>query len=114
MELEPVLVCFILFVMFPAVLMKGIAGIKAAKARASAGTGDEMSASELRSLVREAAEDAVAPLSARLADLEERLGDESVASLRARIDPALLADALETDLTDEHGEPTAAVRRRTR
>lgn len=112
--MEDVFIVFILFVILPAVIMNGIVRIKAARAATPTPSGDEMSASELRAMVREAAEEAVAPLSARLADLEERLGDESVASLRARIDPALLADALETDLTDDDGEPPAAVRRRAR
>ena len=118
MEFGEVLVVFILFVILPAVVFDGVRKIKAARYAAQATRGDELSASELRAMVRSAAEDAIAPLSARVADLEERLGDESVASLRARldasrIDPALLADAFETDLADEPGEPTAAVRRRT-
>jgi hypothetical protein len=114
MEMEPVLIVFFLFVLFPAVIFKGIARIKAAKATAQASSAEEMTASDLRAIIHEAVEDALAPLSARVADLEERLGDESVEHLRARLDPALLADLVESDLTDEHGEATAAVRRRTR
>ncbi len=114
MEMEPILISFFLFVLFPAVIFKGIARIKAAKATAQASSAEEMTASDLRAIVREAVEDAIAPLSTRIADIEDRLGDESVESLRARLDPALLSDLVEADLTDEPGEATAAVRRRTR
>lgn len=113
MDIENVLIVFFLFVLFPAVLMNGIRKIKASKA-ARLPSGGELRASDLRAIVREAVEEAIAPLSARVADVEERMGDESVESLRARLDPALLSDLVETDLTETHGEAAGAVRRRTR
>ena len=109
------LVVLALFVILPAIIMRGIRDIKAAKYASRNGTGAELRASDLRQLVREAADEAVAPLAARVADLEERLGDESVASLRSRLDPALVADAMEHHLAPSfESDGASGARQRTR
>lgn len=107
-----VFVVFILFVLLPAVLLYGIKEIKKVKGTKVSSGGGELRASELRAIIREAVEDAIEPLSTRVADLEERLGDESVDDLRARLDPALLADAIEQDLDTD--DVARVVARRTR
>lgn len=92
MAFGEVLTVFILFVVLPAVVFNGIAKLKATKASTASG-GDGLRASELQDLIREAVEDAVGPLVHRIADLEERLGDETVDDLHARagrIDPHLI------------------------
>ena len=107
---------FILFVIFPAVLLNGIAKIR--KTKAAAGGAGEMRASELRSMIAAAVETATAGLAARITDLEERLGDEPVAALRERTAaPGLDARTLsatfdpDADLDDADGRP---VQRRAR
>lgn len=102
---------FVLFVILPAVLLNGIKEIKKTKSSRVSGGSNELRASELQAMIQATVEDAVAPLSARVADLEERLGDESVADLRTRLDPAVLADALGADLDPDADLPAAAARR---
>lgn len=97
MEFGEIVTVIALFVILPAIIMRGVRDIKTAKHAARA-SGGELRASELRTLVREAVEEAVAPLAQRVSDLEDRLGDEPVAHLRARLDSTLLADAVEDDV----------------
>ena len=107
---------FILFVIFPAVLFNGIARVKKAKGATGAG---EMRASELRAMISAAVETATAGLAARVTDLEERLGDEPVAAIRARVgspaapglDARTLSATFDADLDDADGRP---VQRRAR
>ncbi len=99
---------FILFVIFPAVLFNGIAAMR--KARQGAVGGGEMRASELRAMILRAVEEATGPLSARITDLEERLGDEPVHALRERIGGDAIASAFDVDEAAE----TPADRRRAR
>jgi len=101
-----VIFMFILFVIAPAVLFNGIAKVK--KAGRGTGTGGEMRASELKSMIQTAVHTATAPLAARITDLEERLGDETAQDLRERLDagrvgPPALADAFDPDA--EFDEP---------
>lgn len=113
----PVAILFILFVLFPAVLFFGIAEMRKAKLKAGQ-TGGEMRASELRKTIADAVAAATAGLSARVTDLEERLGDEPVSAIRARVtgerlgDPAISAAFdPDADLDDADGRP---VQRRAR
>lgn len=106
--MEDVLITLSIVVLMPWVVLTGIARIKKSKAS----NGGELRASDLRAFIREAVEGALQPLSTRVADLEERLGDESVEDLRSRLDPAVLADALDHDL--EADDTVQAVARRTR
>lgn len=76
------LIVFIVLVLCPLAVFLGIAQIK--KAKGSTG-GSEMRASELRALIERAVADATSGLSARIADLEERLGDEPVHAIRERL-----------------------------
>ena len=99
---------FSLFVIFPAVLVNGIAAVK--KSKLGAGGGGEMRASELRAMILRAVEEATGPLAARITDLEERLGDEPVHALRERIGGDALASAFDADEAAE----TPADRRRAR
>ena len=105
----PVLVMFILFVLFPAVV--GAAVVNAKKAKAG---GEEMRLSDLERLIEAAVEDATGPLVRRIETLEAIVTDDDPAGPArqpGRIDPAALADALgET----EDAEGPAAVRRRAR
>ena len=113
---------FILFVLSPAAVFWGIAQIKKTKAD-SGERGGEMRASELRRMIETAVETATAPLSARITDLEERLGDEPVHAIRERLSgerlsgerlggPALSAAFdPDVDLDDADGRP---VQRRSR
>lgn len=87
------------FIGMPWVVFSGIRKLRAQKMTGRAGDGD-LSAAELRAMIRDATAEAVGPLAARVADLEERLGDESVDELRARLDPALLDD-LADDVADD-------------
>ncbi len=75
---------FVLFVLFPAVLLNGLAAMKKAKA-GEASKGGDLRASELRRMIADAVEAATAGLAARITDLEERLGDEPVSALRERV-----------------------------
>ncbi len=107
---------FILFVIFPAVLFNGIAAVKKAKV-GDGSKGGELRASELRRMIADAVETAMAPLAARITDLEERLGDEPVTAIRERIGGSALSAAFdrssdpEADLDDADGRP---VQRRAR
>lgn len=109
------LVPLVLFVMSPMAVFWGIAQLKKAKA----GTGTEMRASELKALIGDAVGEATAGLSARVADLEERLGDEPAWAIRERVNPPhaprlgddVLAAALDPDADMDDARP---VRRATR
>ena len=120
MEFGDVLFGFILFVMSPAAVFWGIAQIRKTKVGTpEAGRTGEMRASELRATIAAAVETATAGLSARITDLEERLGDEPVSAIRARVGgpPATGLDARavsfdpDADLDDADGRP---VQRRAR
>lgn len=101
MEVGETLVAFTtivsIFVGMPWVIFSGVHKLRRQKL-ADRPSGEDLSAGELRAMIRDAVGDAVSPLADRVADLEERLGDESVADLRARLDPALLDD-LADDVT---------------
>ena len=97
-----VLVMFILFVLFPAVVGSMVVSAR----KAGGGRGEELRLSELERLIDAAVEDAAAPLRRRIETLEAIVTDDEPD--RQRLDPAALADAL-----GEPDEP-AAVRRRTR
>ena len=98
-----------LFVILPLIVMKGVRDVKVGRARQS--SGGEMRASELRSMIHTAVEEATAPLAARITDLEERLGDEPVHALRERIGGAALASAFD-DPEPDAASPGAARRAR--
>lgn len=93
-----------IFVILPSIILHYVTQIKRSKYEAQQGSGDGLRASELQRLIREAVEDAVEPLHERLDALEAR-------ALEARLDPAVLADALDDPEADEEA---AAARRRTR
>lgn len=86
------------FIGMPWVIFSGVRKLREQKS-AGRGSGGDLSASELRAMIHDAVGDAISPLADRVTDLEERLGDESVADLRARLDPALLDD-LADDVAD--------------
>jgi hypothetical protein len=105
---EELLAIFSVVVLLPAIIFHHVTKIKEAKYRAQEGAGDGLRASELQRLIREAVEEAVEPLHARLDALEgppPRVAEP-------RLDPAVLAGALDTDLDAE--SEAAAVRHRTR
>ena len=94
-----------IFVVLPAIIVQAGTTVKKAKyAAMDAKGGDGLRASDLQRLIQDAVEDAVAPLHDRLDELTE-------ARAEPRLDPGVLADALE-DPEDE--DDVAAVRRRTR
>lgn len=97
-----------IFIGMPWVVFSGIRKLRAQKTSGRAGDGD-LSAGELRSMIREAVGEAVGPLAARVTDLEERLGDESIGEIRSRLDPALL-----DDLADEVADDVMRTAARTR
>ncbi len=111
--MEDVVAILAIFVLLPAIITQAVVRSKRAKYEAEAriGSGDGLRASELQRLIREAVEDAVEPLHARLDALEGGTPDPSPRPA-GRLDPAVLADTLEVDEVDED-EP-AAVRRRAR
>lgn len=96
-----------LFVGAPWAVFSGIAKVKAAGR--SEGGGASLRKSELEAIIGTAVEDATAPLRRRVETLEAIVTQEEAAM--DRIDPAVLADALDHDA--EADAPTAA-RRRTR
>jgi|GEM_PF-6949145 len=108
MEFGETLVAFTsivsVFIGMPWVIFSGIRKLREQKSAGRAGGGD-LSASELRAMIHDAVGEAITPLADRVTDLEERLGDESVADLRARLDPALL-----DDLPEASGPPAARTR----
>ena len=112
--MEEVIGIIAVCVILPSILTQAFVSVRKAKyeAQARAGSGEGLRASELQRLIREAVEDAVEPLHARIDALEGPPTGADGAAGAPRLDPAVLADALETDL-DEDGE-VAAVRRRTR
>ena len=98
-----------LFVGMPWAVFSGIAKIKAASAPERRGRdAGGLRRSDLEDIVRTAVEDATQPLVRRLETLEAIVTDEEP---EGRLDPAVLADALEPDLDED--APVAA-RRRTR
>ena len=110
------LIVFIVLVLCPLAVFFGIAQIKKSKQPG----GNEMRASELRALIQRSVDEATTTLSARIADLEERLGDEPVEALRerigapgARLDAPAMTAAFDpdADLDDADGRP---VQRRAR
>lgn len=103
-----VIAVIVLFAVLPAILVRGIAQVKAAKYRAGGETGGEaLRKSELHGMIEEAVAEATAPLEARVAELEAQLAVED-----GRIDPSILAGVLDADLEDD--DAPAAVRRRQR
>lgn len=104
--MEEVIGIVSVFVILPAIIVQAVTTVKKAKyeAQARSGSSDGLRASELQRLIREAVEDAVEPLHARIDALEGSADEDG------RIDPAVLADTLDSDLDDE----VAAARRRTR
>lgn len=97
-----------IIVIFPSIIAYAVVSVKKAKYRAmESGGSDGLRASELQRLIREAVEEAVEPLHDRLDALDA--ADRRPEA--ARLDPAVLADALEDP--EDRDEP-AAVRRRTR
>lgn len=99
------------FIGMPWVVFTGIRKLREQKMGSRTGGGD-LSAGELRTMIRDAVSEAVGPLAGRMADLEDRLGDETVAEIRARLDADALADAF--DVTDDAVEPVRPARARTR
>lgn len=93
-----------LFVGLPWAVFTGIAKVKAA----GGGGGTSLRKSELEAIIETAVEDATSPLRRRVEALEAIVTSEDPAP--ARLDPAVLADAL----GDPEAEEPAAVRRRTR
>lgn len=106
MHFGEVLAALILFVGAPWAVFSGIAKVKAAGAKQSAG----MRLSELKALVDEAVADATAPLVERIEVLEAIATEDEHAT--RRLDAALLADLEQDDGVRE--DVPAAVRRRTR
>ena len=97
-----------ILVILPSIIAYSVVSVKRAKYRAQeSGSSDGLRASDLQRLIREAVEEAVAPLHDRL----DALDGPPRRPEAGRLDPAVLADALEDP--EDHGEP-AAVRRRTR
>lgn len=101
-----------IFGLFPAILAWAIVASKRAKYSARGGEGEGLRASDLERIIRDAVEDATEPLVRRIETLEAIATDVDAEDRPGRLDPAVLADALDSDL-DEEDEP-AAVRRRTR
>ncbi len=97
---------FALFVGLPWAVFSGIAKVKAA---GSSREGESLRKSELEALIQEAVAEAVEPFQRRIETLEAIATDEDAG--QRRIDAAVLADALGSDL--EGNEP-ASVRRRAR
>lgn len=106
MPFEVVLAILVIFVAFPAVIFRGVANVR--KANAS-GKGGGLRASELREIVRDAVEEATAPLHDRIDTLEGLLMGEDP-SIAGRIDPELLA----LDADEEDAEEASPARRRSR
>lgn len=111
--MEEVVGIISVFVILPAIIVQAVVKVKQARYQAEARTGssDGLRASDLQRLIREAVEDAVEPLHARIDALEGADGPER------RLDPAALADALDADRLDPDFEgegDLAAVRRRAR
>lgn len=102
-----VMAAFALFVGTPWAVFTGIAKIKAAGGGSGGGT--SLRRSELEAIIETAVEDATAPLVRRVETLEAIVTQEEAAM--DRIDPAVLADALDHDAEEEG--PIGA-RRRTR
>jgi hypothetical protein len=108
-------IVFILFVILPSIIFGFIKDIKKEKYKAMASTGkaeDGIRASDLRDILREAVEDAVAPLDARIEQLEADLRASGVIAPEARLSAAVLADALDDDLEEEDALDTPAPRLR--
>ncbi|WP_420457589.1 hypothetical protein [Rubrivirga sp.] len=105
-----VIAAIALFVGMPWAVFTGIAKVKAAGGgdRARSG-GSEIRKSELEAIIGVAVEDATAPLVRRVEALEAIVTEDDAAF--DRIDPAVLAGAL--DVESEDAGPAAA-RRRTR
>ena len=103
-----VIAALALFVGMPWAVFSGIAKIKAADGGGSR-DGASLRKSEREAIIGAAVEDATAPLRRRVETLEAIVTQEDGAM--DRIDPAVLADALDHDA--EAAAPTAA-RRRTR
>jgi predicted oxidoreductase len=99
------------FIGMPWVVLSGIRKLREQKMSGRTGDGD-LSAGELRSMIRDAVGEAIGPLAVRMADLEDRLGDETVDEIRARLGADALADAF--DVTDDAVEPVRPARARTR
>ena len=106
MDLVGVIAILSLFIGLPWVVFAGIAKVKAAQGGSS---GSSLRKSELEAIIGVAVEDATAQLRRRVETLEAIVTQEDAAM--DRIDPAVLADALDHDAEAE--APTAA-RRRTR
>ena len=113
-----VLVVFILFVLAPLAVFRGIKSLRDSKYKAmaegfsspsrdDAGSGAALRQSELRALIDDAVIEATAPLAARVDELERELllGE-------GRIDRATLAEAFEEAEEDDAPEAAASGRRR--
>lgn len=110
--MEEIVAIVSIFVILPSIIVGAVTKVKAAKyeAQARSGSGDGLRASELRRLIHDAVEEVVEPLHDRIDDLEARLGGGDVAA--PRLDPAVLADALDDPEADV--DDPAVARRRTR
>lgn len=104
--MEEVVAIIAIFVILPSIIVQAVTSVKKAKYKAQASHGDGLRASELQRLIREAVEDAVEPLYDRIDQLEGRVPESRP---EARLDPAVLADALDDPEADD--EPAAARRR---
>ena len=110
--MEDIVAIISICVILPSIIVGAVTKVKTAKyaAQARSGSGDGLRASELRRLIHDAVEEAVEPLHERIDSLEARLG--AGGSEPARLDPAVLSDALD-DPEADHDDP-AVVRRRSR
>ncbi|PAP77308.1 hypothetical protein [Rubrivirga marina] len=105
-----VIAALALFVGMPWAVFSGIAKIKAAShGGGGSREGASLRKSELEAIIGTAVEDATAPLIRRVETLEAIVTQEEAAM--DRIDPAVLADALDHDA---EADAPAGARRRTR
>ncbi len=102
-----------IFVILPGIIFGTVSEMK--KAKYAAQKGDGLRASELKQIIRDAVEAAVVPLEDRIASLEDALSVAGVTipepESQPLLDPALLADDLESDVDEDL---PAAVGRRMR
>ena len=99
------------FIGMPWVFLSGLRKLREQKAAGRASSGD-VGAGELHALIRDAVAEAIGALAGRMADLEDRLGDETIDEIRARYAAGALADAF--DVADDAVEPVRPAHARTR